>query len=137
VLLTPPSDLYFQALVAETMGRDAYENAVKQVRDHLHALADAAHLSRKLVSIGSCGYKTREQKNVHLSNVIKRKVRHAIMTPTKLRLAPISPKTIAIAASEETIRELEKWWVVKTIARTDVKPRGWSQVTIARDDTFT
>jgi hypothetical protein len=118
MLFTPPSDLYFQALAAETTGRDAYENAVKQVHDHLHALVDAAHLLRKLVSIGPCGDKRREQKNVHFSNVIKRKVRHAIMTPTKLRLAPISPKTIAIAASEETIRELEKWWVVKTIART-------------------
>jgi hypothetical protein len=136
MLFTPPSDIYFQTLVAETTGGDAYENAVKQVHDHLHALADAAHLSRKLVSIGPCGDKRREQKNVHLSNVIECKVRHAIMTPTKLRLAPISPKTIAIAASEETIRESEKWWVVKTIARTDVKPRGWSQVTIARDDTF-
>ena len=77
------------------------------------------------MSIGPCGDKTRELKNVPLSNFIKRKVRDAIMTPTKLRLAPISPKTIAIAASEETIRELEKWWVVKTIARTDVKQRGW------------
>jgi hypothetical protein len=65
------------------------------------------------VSIGPCGYKTREPKNVPLSNFIKRKVRHAITTPTKLRLAPISPKTIAIAAAEETIRELEKWWAVK------------------------
>jgi hypothetical protein len=77
------------------------------------------------VSIGPCGDKTSKPKNVPLSNFIKRKVRHAIMTPTKLRLAPISPKTIAIAASEETIGELEKWWVLKTIARTDAKPRGW------------
>jgi len=125
MLFTPPSDLYLQALVAETTGRDAYEDAEKQVRDCLHALVDAAHLSRKLVSIGPCGDKTRELKNIPLSNFMKRKVRHAIMTPTKLRLAPISPKTIAIAASEETIRELEKWWVLTSIARTDVKPRGW------------
>jgi hypothetical protein len=60
MLFTPPSDLYFQALVVETTGRDAYENVVKQVRDHLHALVDAAHLPRKLVSIGTCGDKRRE-----------------------------------------------------------------------------
>jgi hypothetical protein len=55
MLFTPPSDIYFQTLVTETTGGGAYENAVKQVRDHLHALAGAAHLSRKLVSIGPCG----------------------------------------------------------------------------------
>ena len=60
MLFTPTSDLYLQVIVAEMTGRDAYEDAEKQVHDHHHALADAAHLSRKLVSIRPCGDKTRE-----------------------------------------------------------------------------
>lgn len=36
---------------------------------------------------------------------MKRKVRQAMIVPTRLRITPTSPNTIAIAASEETIQE--------------------------------
>jgi len=39
---------------------------------------------------------------------MKRNVRHAMMTPAKLIIAPTSPKTIAIAASGDTSSELLK-----------------------------
>ena len=63
MLFTPPSDLYLQALVAETTGRDAYEDAEKQVRDRLHALVDAAHLYREnLLALGLAEIKRENRK---------------------------------------------------------------------------
>lgn len=38
---------------------------------------------------------------------MKRKVRHATRTPTRLRIAPMSPNAIAISASEDTIFLIE------------------------------
>jgi hypothetical protein len=47
-----------------------------------------------------------ENRCIHFSNFIKRNVRQAMMTPTRVRSAQTSPKTIAIAASGDTIQEL-------------------------------
>jgi hypothetical protein len=38
---------------------------------------------------------------------MKRKVRHATRTPTRLRRAPMSPNAIAISASADTDENLE------------------------------
>jgi hypothetical protein len=43
-----------------------------------------------------------KQGSVQFSIIMKRSVRHAIMTPTRLIIAPVRPNAIAIEASEET-----------------------------------